>query len=157
MDIVSAYTGIKFIKESLSFILSAKIESTAKEKINEVLEKLGVVQDTLFYLREELSQLQAENYELKDRLKAVEDWDAKAARYELKETEGGAVVYMFKDKPTHYICPDCMNKKEVQIFQGRRGSMSGDLDCPSCNKQFPVKPHRNLDPPESRGDWSPFT
>ena len=139
MDIASAYTGIKFIKESLSFILSAKIEAAAREKINEVLEKLGMVQDTLFYLRDELSQLQTENYELKEKLKAVEDWSTKLLKYELKETEGGAIVYRFKGEPRHYICPNCVNKKEVQILQGRKDNVFGDMKCPGCDKEFPVE------------------
>lgn len=153
MDIAAAYTSVKFIKEMLSAFLNAKIELAAQEKINEALEKLGTVQDTLFYLREELNELQTENYELKEKLKAAEDWGAKAARYELKETEGGAIVYWFKGEPGHYICPNCVNKKEVQILQGRKGSMSGDLKCPGCNKEFPVERERHLNSLGGGGDW----
>ena len=72
MDITtisSAYTAIKILKESITTILNSKIETEARNRINEALEKLGGVQDTLFYLREELSRLQSENAELKERLK----------------------------------------------------------------------------------------
>jgi hypothetical protein len=138
MDIASAYTGIKFIKESLSFILNAKIEAATREKISEVLERLGTVQDTLFYLREELSRLQIENFELKEKLNAAEDWKGKLAEYELKETQGGAVVYQFRGNPTHYVCPSCLNKKEIHILQDRRVG-SGIFDCPGCSKTFPIK------------------
>lgn len=157
MDIASAYTGIKFIKESLSFILSAKIEATAKEKINEVLERLGTVQDTLFYLRDELSQLQTENYELKEKLKATKDWKARLTEYELKETQGGAVVYCSKGLPRHYICPNCVNEKEIQILQHRKDSMGGDFQCPGCDKHFPIESHRDSNPSPSGGEWNPFT
>jgi len=143
-EISAAYTGVKFVKELLLGILSAKVEAAAKEEINEALEKLGAFQDSLFYLREELSKLQAENYELKEKLKTAEDWNAKLNQYELKETAGGAVVYWSKGEPRHYICPNCMNKKEIQILQGRKGSMSGDLNCPGCNKEFPVKRDRDF-------------
>ena len=155
-EIGAAYTGVKFIKDLLSGILSAKVEGVAKEKINEAVEKLGTVQDSLFYLREELSQLQTENHELKEKLKAAEDWKAKLAEYELKQTEGGAVVYGFKGEPRHYICPNCLNKKEVQILQGRKDSMSSNLRCPGCDKDFPVKRQRDIDLPPSGDDWSPF-
>lgn len=156
-EISAAYTGVKFIKESLSSILSAKIEAAAKEKINEALEKLGTVQDSLFYLREQLSQLQAENDELKEKLKAAEDWKVKLAEYELEQTKGGAVVYRFKGEPRHYICPNCLNKKEVQILQRRRDSMSGNFWCPGCDKYFPLEPNRDPNPPSSGREWSPFT
>ena len=142
MDITqigAAYTGVKFIKESLLAILNAKIEAAAREKVNEALEKVGTVQDTLFYLRDELSRIQAENYELKEKLITAEDWKARLAEYELKETHGGAVVYQFKGKPTHYVCPSCINKREIHILQDRR-VMSGSFDCPGCGKLFPVKP-----------------
>ena len=43
--ITTAYTSIKFAKESISGLLDAKIESAAKEKVNEALDKLGAVQD----------------------------------------------------------------------------------------------------------------
>jgi regulator of replication initiation timing len=152
MDIATAYTAIKFIKDSLSVIVNAKIESAAKDKINEMLDKIGPIQDTLFYLRGELSQLQTENHELNEKLKTAEDWKAKLAEYELKETEGGAVVYRFKGGPGHYICPNCTNKKEIQILQGRKGNMSGDLECPGCNKTFPVNLERDFDPTESDDD-----
>lgn len=154
MDIASAYTGIKFIKDSLSYILSAKIEAAAKEKISEILEKLGGVQDTLFYLRDELSQLQTENYELKEKLNVAEDWKARLAEYELKETQGGAVVYCFKGESRHYICPNCVSKKEVQILQHKRDSLSGNFHCPGCDKSFPIEMDKGFNPSSNGGDWS---
>jgi regulator of replication initiation timing len=155
-QIGAAYTGVKFIRESLSAILNARIETAAKEKVNEVLERLGAVQDTLFYVRDELGHLQTENLELREKLKAAEDWKAKLAEYELKETQGGAIVFQFKGEPRHYICPSCMNKKEVQILQRRKDSMSGDFECPGCNKYFPIEPHRDFNPPSGGDDWSAF-
>lgn len=156
MDIAAAYTGIRFIKDSLVVVMNAKIESAAKEKINEILDKIGPIQDTLFYLREELSQLQTENYGLREKLKSVEDWNSKLAGYKLEKAMGGAVVYCSAGEPKHYLCPNCVNKKEIQILQGREGSMSGDLTCPGCGKSFPVNPDRDFNPPMSSDDWSPF-
>lgn len=136
-EIGLAYTGAKFIKEVLSGILNTKINAAAKEKINEALEKLGTVQDSLFNLREELSKLQTENYELKEKLKTAEDWNDKVTKYELKQTAGGAVVYRFKAEPKHYICPSCLNKREIQILQDRR-IKAGVFYCPGCGKRFPI-------------------
>lgn len=152
MDIATAYTGIKFIKDSLSVIVNAKIESAAKEKINEILDRIGPIQDTLFYLREELNQLQTENYELREKLKAVEDWNSQLARYKLEKTIGGAVVYCFTGEPKHYICPNCVNRKQIQILQGSADSYSGNLKCSGCDKTFPVK--RDREPDDSGGSDS---
>jgi regulator of replication initiation timing len=138
-SISSAYTGIKMVKESISALMSLKIEKSAKERINEVLDKLGAIQDTLFYLREELARLQTENAKLKDQLADKEAWENKITEYELDKTEGGAVVYCFKGEPRHYACPSCVNRKEIHILQDRR-VVAGTFDCPGCGKKFPVSP-----------------
>ncbi len=104
----------------------------------------------------ELSQLQTENHELKEKLNATEDWKTKLAEYELNQTQGGAIVYRSKNEPRHYICPNCLNKKEVQILQRRGDSMSGDFWCPGCDKSFPIERHKDFGPPSGGDDWSPF-
>jgi hypothetical protein len=137
-SISSAYTGIKIVKDLISALLSAKIEVATKEKINEALEKLGLVQDALFYLREELARLQTENAQLKEKLKDKKAWEVRLAEYQLEKTAGGAVVYSFKGEPKHYACPSCVTKREIQILQDRQ-FITGEFDCPGCGKTFPVK------------------
>lgn len=149
-EISGAYTAIKATKELISAVLGVKIDEAAREKIHAAFDQLGTVQDTLFYLREELSRLQTENHELREKMRAAAGWDAKIAEYKLEQTAGGAVVHRSLNEPKHYICPSCVNKKEIQILQGRKGSMSGDLTCPGCNKRFPVEVEVDL--PESRDD-----
>jgi regulator of replication initiation timing len=146
MDIASAYMAAKFIQDSLKAILDKKVESAAKEKIREILEKVGPIQDTLFELREELFRLQTENTQLKEELKENEDWKRKLTEYQLTETPGGAVVYQFKGEPKHYICPSCLNKKEVHILQDTR-TMGGGFSCPGCSKLFRIKQTRYPDDP----------
>jgi regulator of replication initiation timing len=146
MDIASAYTAVNFIKDSLKAVLDIRIEAAAKKRINEILEKIGPIQDTLFDLREELFRLQTENTQLKEKLKENEDWERKLAEYQLTETAGGAVVYQFKGELKHYICPSCLNKKEIHILQDTR-TMGGGFNCPGCNKLFRIKQTRYPDDP----------
>ena len=134
----SAYSAVKAVKETMSMVLKAKVDAEAKEKITEVMDKLGGVQDTLFDLREELGRLQAENSEMKARLQEKEDWAKKIGEYELQETEGGAVVYASKSNPQHFICPSCINKKEIHILQDCH-VMAGIYECSGCGKTFDVK------------------
>ncbi len=49
--ISSAYSALKTIKELGSSLLDAKIDHEAKQRINELISKLGDIQDTLFYIR----------------------------------------------------------------------------------------------------------
>jgi len=150
----AAYTGAKFAKEALAAVLQYKIEEKAKEKINEVLEKLGPIQDTLFELREELFRLQDENRALKENIKSFNDWNSRLSRYKLVETEGGAVVYSSLEPPSHYVCPSCIEKKEIHILQDCR-VYSGTFQCPGCDKTFPIKKEKSDPaPPLPSGAWT---
>lgn len=42
-SISSAYTGLKMMREAITIILDAKIDSAAKQRINEALEKIGEI------------------------------------------------------------------------------------------------------------------
>lgn len=137
--ITAAYNGLKFAKETFTFLLETKIEVDARQKILDSLRQVGEAQDQLFQFREELYRLQTENRELKESILNVEDWKSRKMAYDLVETEGGAVVYQSKGTPKHYACPSCIERKEIQILQDRR-VLSGDFDCPGCGKHFPVKP-----------------
>lgn len=76
MDIASistAYTAIKAIKELGGTLLNAKIDAEAKQRVSDFVEKLGNVQDALFYIREELIKVQDENQNLKSKIKNLEE------------------------------------------------------------------------------------
>ena len=150
----AAYGGAKFAKEALATILQYKIDEKAKEKINEVLQRLGSIQDTLFELREELFKLQDENRALKEDIKSFNDWNSRLSRYKLVETEGGAVVFSSLEPPSHYVCPSCIEKKEIHILQDRR-VYSGTFQCPGCDKIFPIKKESSdPGPPPPSGAWT---
>jgi hypothetical protein len=145
----ASYTGLKFAKDALQTILNQKIESRTREQISEALEKLGSAQDTLFELREELFRLQSENDRLRQELKAREGWETQKAGYQLQETPGGAVVYVYSGAPHHYACPSCFAKSTIQILQDRR-VVGGAFDCPNCKAVYPVKPSQPISIPVIR-------
>lgn len=72
-SISSAYTALKTMKEIGTSLLNAKIDADAKQRVNDVLDRLGSVQDTLFYIREELLKLQDENQDLKKRVSELDE------------------------------------------------------------------------------------
>lgn len=93
MDITtisSAYTSLKTIKEIGSSLLDAKIDAEAKARVAEVIEKLGRVQEALFFIREELIRVQDENQVLKRQI----------ADLEKKLEQRGNVTY---EKPSYWI------------------------------------------------------
>ena len=139
--IASAYNGLKAGREILSAVVDAKIEGEARTKINDVLAKLGAAQDTMFDMREELFKLQTESQDLRRKLTEQEAWDKRLGSYSLKQTLGGAVVYASRDEPVHYICPSCLNKREIHILQDNR-TYSGKFRCTGCESEYPVDPRR---------------
>ena len=42
-SISSAYTGLRMMREAITIILGAKIDSAAKQRINEALEKIAEI------------------------------------------------------------------------------------------------------------------
>jgi predicted RNA-binding Zn-ribbon protein involved in translation (DUF1610 family) len=137
--ITAAYEGLKAVKEILKSIYNVKVEADAKEKIEEVMSKLGEAQDALFSMREELFRLQSDNDSLKKKIEEAESWDTKLSQYELTKTSGGAVVYKFIGEPEHFICPSCVSKKNIEILQDNR-TYSGKYRCVGCGAEFPINP-----------------
>ncbi len=136
--VTAAYTGLKFAKDALQTALSYKIENETRAQINAALEKLGQAQDTLFELRNELFRLQSENDRLRQELKSRDESEAQKANYELRQTPGGAVVYLYTGSPMHYACPSCFARSTIQILQDRHVA-GGVFDCPGCKAVYPVK------------------
>jgi hypothetical protein len=132
----AVYTALRFAKDALQVALNYKIENATREQISAALEKLGSAQDALFELREELFRLQSENDSLRQDLKSREDWETQKAGYQLQETRGGAMVYVYSSSPHHYACPNCFAKKTIQILQGP-GSL---FRCSSCHEGYPIEP-----------------
>lgn len=140
-SIGAAVEGLKYAKDALRVYIDAKADSKAREEVERVRDRLGVVQDVMYELREELLRKQTETEELRRALDAAEVWGRRAAMYRLTQTAGGAVVYQNGGPPLHYACPGCFEMQQIQILQDRR-VMSGIFDCPSCGTSFPVNPHK---------------
>lgn len=138
--ITSAYEGLKVGKGILKSLYDIKVESDVKDRVDDVLSKLGDAQDALFLMREELFKLQEENKNLRESQNNTKKWEEKIAEYELSSTEGGAVVYRYKGEPQHYACPSCTSLNKIEILQDNR-TKSGKYRCVGCSAEFPIKPN----------------
>lgn len=155
MDIATisgAYEGLKLGKELLKSVYNSKVEADAKEKIDQVLHKLGEAQDALFSMREELFRLQEDNQNLRKAADLEERWAAKVGNYSLVQTSGGAVVYKYSGEPAHYACPACIEKRTIQILQDNR-TARGKFRCVACSAEYPINPSQrvNFNPPRNSG------
>jgi len=143
MDVISVtnatYDGIKAIKDILTTLFDAKVDSAAQSKIDEAQSKLGDIQDALFKLRERLFELQQERDDLKSKLADAETWQSRSDQYELVTTPGSAVVYKYKGQPNHFACPSCFSKREIHILQNNQ-RMAGTYHCTGCGFDYLVEP-----------------
>ena len=151
--ITAAYEGLKVGKSLLQGLFDIKIEAEAKQRVGEVMSKLGDAQDALFSMREELFTLQTENKKLRDQVAESENWNEILSQYELVKSSGGAVVFKFKGEPGHYACPSCISVKSIQILQDNR-TMSGKYRCVKCGAEYPINPAQK--PPRIAHNPNPF-
>jgi hypothetical protein len=70
----------------------------------------------------------------------LKTWDGEKERYELKAIGSGAFVYALKPdvaagEPSHWLCPNCYQKREKRILQADAPPMYADdryWKCPAC-------------------------
>lgn len=104
----------------------------------EAQERIAELREAVLNGKDEVLRLREENQQLRQRVREQEDWDKRAAQYELVQATGGATVYRFLGKPEHFACPACIELKQVHILQDLK-VMSGAFQCPSCKAEYPVK------------------
>jgi predicted RNA-binding Zn-ribbon protein involved in translation (DUF1610 family) len=132
--IAAALTSIKAAKELLQAATGLKIDNDTRVQINKALNEVSEIQEKLFDAREQLYNLQQENDTLRQQLKASDDWHSRLEKYELIQTSGGAVIYKSRNNtPMHFVCPNCIEKKAMQILQDVQ---DGEYRCPGCQNSY---------------------
>jgi len=139
--ISSSYTALKAVKEVGTWLLDAKVDKETEKKVGEAFEKIGAVQDTLFYMREEMSRLQDENRDLKDKARVLEE--------RLKTKEG-----MIYKAPSYWMqkdgaedgpfCQKCFdaNQKLIRL----QGGNNDHWVCKECTSHYAGPNYRTPEP-----------
>lgn len=89
--------------------------------------------------------------DLREEAIKAQDMENQFDRYELKETQTGAIVLSLKKtdtsgEPHHYICPTCQSNGKKSILQGHEGWRK----CNTCNAEYPFKPQTIMTAPRDR-------
>jgi len=96
-----------------------------------------------------------DDVQLKETINKMEDWERKLSQYELTKTAGGAMVFLYKGEPSHFICPKCAStNREIQFLQDDLNTYTGNFTCPGCNNTFRI--NRPQEPPRTAPKWNPF-
>jgi len=129
--IVSAYSAVKNIKEIGEVLLNAKIDADSKQRVTEVIEKLGGIQDTLFYIREELLKVQEENHNLKVQVKQLEEKLQQKGKLQYIKPSYWVVEGETGDGPFCQRCYDAESKL-VRLQEGSRDFWN----CRECKNNY---------------------
>lgn len=121
----------------------------------EAQEKVIDLREAVLNVKDELIQSREDNQRLRAQLAEKEGWEERAAQYVLTRTQGGAVVYAREAPLSHYACPSCFEKRQVQILQDQR-TATGTFKCPGCDKPFPVNPVERSEQINFPSEWSPY-
>jgi hypothetical protein len=142
MDLLASFgaatAAVTLTKDILKTAVNEKIDSEAKIKVQEAREKLNEIQDVIYTLKDELFRLQDVNRDLKLKLEESKSLQ----NYEITATDGGAVVYRFKNAPEHFACPTCYSEGSIQILQDAN-SMAKNHNCTKCKSSFYIKQKLN--------------
>ena len=111
----------------------------------ELQEKITELREAVLEAKDEVLSLREENQALKSKLAEQESWNARAARYTLVTTIGGAHVYQTDGPPPHFACPRCFEEQKVRILQDRR-VIAGTFGCSECGKEYPVYERKSISP-----------
>jgi hypothetical protein len=94
-----------------------------------------------------------------EQLARFEKWETEEQRYQLKDFGGNTFAYELKPEaaqgePPHIICPNCYQKRQKSILQGRgKDALQRDMyHCPSCENEFNLG--TRVPPPRQRGTYS---
>lgn len=142
--IIAAISGLKSAKEIITALKDLHIENDTLVKINEAVKQVNDAYEKLFELRDELSNLKNENDNLKKHLGEIESFKNKMADYDLIKTNGGAIVYKYQKAPLYYLCPKCIDNKEIQFLQDDTSEYSGWSECPNCNRRYSIEKDKEL-------------
>ncbi len=135
--ITASIQGLVFAKDVLDGHINLKVNTESRKLINNAARKVSEAHDVIYLLREELFKIQEENKTLKEKVREGKDWDKEFDGYKLVETQGGATVYGSTFGPPHFVCPSCIQFKQLHILQDKK-VLSGIFGCPNCNAIFPV-------------------
>ncbi len=129
--IASAYSAVKTIREIGGTLLNAKIDAESKQRVSEVIDKLGGIQDTLFYIREELLKVQEENHSLKSQVKLLEEKLQEKGKLQYLKPSYWVIEGETKDGPFCQKCYDAESKL-LRLQGGERDIWN----CRECKNSY---------------------
>lgn len=142
-DITAGLSSIKTIGDIATFLLKAKLGSDVAQKAIELQSTIIALQTAMLTAQAQIQGLTTENDQLKKQLADVENWNAEAAKYRLKEVTSGNFAYVLNEdqtrtQPNHWLCVYCFHRQQKSILQKNNTIPSHwwKYDCPTCKNSI---------------------
>ena len=139
MEPITIATTVATAKKFVTALIDAKVGGALQAQGSQLLGEIIALQITISGLVKEKDAAHEEAQEYKNRYLQLADWNAQAARYELKEIATGVFVYASKNDtegtdPAHWLCPNCYQDRNKSILQRKSRDWGGTTyACPRCS------------------------
>jgi predicted RNA-binding Zn-ribbon protein involved in translation (DUF1610 family) len=140
-SITTAVGGLKTATEIIGNILSINKNAEVNARVIDLQNVILGLQSNLLELHSGYAQLLSEKAELETRLKGEDEWARVEKEYQLRSVGPDLYVYISTTlKPSHWLCPNCFQKKQKAILQMYNQNDYGrHYHCPNCGMKCSVR------------------
>lgn len=154
--IAAAVSVIRAAVKGLRGLKEHELSSEHAKAVDAALELMGESQDRVNAIHDELISLREENHQLRKQIDEHDTWEQRRNQFRLTTAPGGARVYYESKEPNDlYVCPVCIENRQVMYLQDRNVA-TGEWQCPNCAARFPVGPRTEMAPFATRSKFNPF-
>jgi hypothetical protein len=114
-----------------------------QQKTIELQRSILDVQQAAMSAQQSQNELLEEIKNLKEQIKASDDWNAEASRYELKDYGDQTFAFELRvdqaqGQPIHKLCPKCfnLNKKSILQFSHTASTSQQSYQCNECQNNY---------------------
>jgi hypothetical protein len=142
-EFLTAFNSLKAIKDLVTAIQQAKVDSAVVQKAIELQGAILSLQDAMMRIQLQNQELLEANNRFKQQLAEAENWEKESKKYQLVHIEDGICAYMMKpdrnrnDDPDYWLCTNCFQKKQKSILQRTGKEREGHIYiCANCNARI---------------------
>jgi hypothetical protein len=115
-------TSVRAVVEITKAMKDVEDANLIQTKVFELTREIMAAQSYAMEAMSAQSALLTRVRELKEKISALETWNAEKSRYHLKKIQTGVTVYIPKEgmengEEPHYLCPTCYNRGQKSILQ----------------------------------------
>jgi predicted RNA-binding Zn-ribbon protein involved in translation (DUF1610 family) len=144
MDIATISTAITALKSATGIIQALSDMNKGAEINQKAIELQSIIlglQGNLLELQAQVSELLDKKRELERKIGDQDAWVGMEKEYHLTEITSGQYIYASStQKPGHWLCPNCFDKKKKSILQERDQRQHGKFyRCHDCTLSFSIR------------------